>query len=375
MPFSFRVDAVCPHTGARAGTLTTPHGEVRTPFFMPVGTRGTVKGILPAQLRAIGSQVVLANTYHLHLRPGEAIVRALGGLHAFMGWDGPLLTDSGGYQVFSLAALAAVDEDGATLKSVVDGSAVRFTPEGVMDIERDLGADVAMALDHCPSDPTDREQVARATERTHRWLARCVARWQANGGLAAGQALFGIVQGGAFGDLRAASVQAVTEHDLPGYAIGGVSVGEGHEELRAAFEAAAPLLPAHKPRYLMGVGTPRDCIDAVAAGIDMFDCVTPTRHGRTHQAFTSEGRLNLRNRRFKDDPGPLDPASDCPLTRGFSRAYVSHLCRSDEMLGALILTLHNLRFFHRLMEDLRAAIQDGTLPALRARCAGWTDRA
>ena len=375
MPFSFRVDAVCPHTGARAGTLSTPHGDVRTPCFMPVGTRGTVKGIHPAQLRAVGTQMVLSNAYHLHLRPGERIVRAMGGLHSFMGWDGPLLTDSGGYQVFSLAHLTSVDEDGATLRSPVDGAPVRFTPEGVIDLERDLGADIAMALDHCPSDPTDREAVARATERTHRWLARCAARWRAHGGVESGQALFGIVQGGAFAALRAASVQAVTEHNQPGYAIGGVSVGEDPEVLRAAVEAAAPLLPDGRPRYLMGVGTPRDCIDAVAAGVDLFDCVTPTRHGRTHQAFTTEGRLNLRNERFKEDPGPLDPASDCPLTRGFSRAYVRHLCRSDEMLGAVILTLHNLRFFHRLMEDLRTAILDGSLPDLRARSARWTDRA
>jgi queuine tRNA-ribosyltransferase len=374
VPFSFRVDAVCPHTGARACTFSTPHGDVRTPFFMPVGTRGTVKGIRPTELAAVGTQVVLANTYHLHLRPGERTVRVLGGLHRFMGWNGPILTDSGGYQIFSLAHLTAVDEEGATVKSTVDGASVRLSPERVIDIERDLGADVIMALDHCPAEPSDRDGVGRATARTHRWLERCVRRWRDHGGADAGQALFGIVQGGAFADLRAESVAAVTAHDLPGYAIGGVSVGEGPDAMRLAVEAAAPLLPADRPRYLMGVGMPRDFVDAVCAGVDMFDCVTPTRHGRTHQAFTTQGRINLRNNRFRDDPEPIDSASDCPLTRDFSRGYVRHLCKSDEMLGAILLSLHNLRFFHRLMEELRAAIVAGTMPELRARVAAWGDR-
>ena len=373
--FAFRVDATCPHTGARAGTLTTPHGEVRTPLFMPVGTKGTVKGVHPRQLAEVGTQMVLANTYHLHLRPGEATVRDLGGLHGFMGWGGPVLTDSGGYQIFSLSHLTGIDEDGATLRSIVDGDTVRFTPERVMDIQRDLGADVAMALDHCPADPGDRDGVAAATERTHRWLGRCVERWNEAGGRAGGQALFGIVQGGSFPDLRRASVEAVTSHDLPGYAIGGVSVGEGVEAMRLAVETAAPLLPADRPRYLMGVGTPRDCVDAVSRGVDMFDCVTPTRHGRTHQAFTSQGRINLRNRRYRDDPTPLDPEADCELLRGFSRGYLRHLCKSDEMLGAILITLHNLRFFHRLMEDLRRAIEQGTMPELQRRVAGWMERA
>jgi queuine tRNA-ribosyltransferase len=375
MSFAFRVDATCPRTGARAGTLTTPHGEVPTPFFMPVGTRGSVKGLRPAELRAVGARVLLANAYHLHLRPGAPTVRRLGGLHGFMDWDGPILTDSGGYQIFSLGHMTRVDEEGATLRSLVDGAPVRLTPESVVDIEAELGADIAMALDHCPSDPTDRNAVALATERTHRWLARGVARWRERGGLATGQALFGIVQGGAFPDLRAASVQAVVEHDLAGYAIGGVSVGEDPEALRLAIQASAPLLPANRPRYLMGVGTPRDFVDAIAMGIDMFDCVTPTRHGRTHQAYTSAGRINLRNQRYRDDPSPIDPSSDCPLTRGFSRGYVRHLCQSGEMLAAVLLSLHNLRFFHRLLEDARQAIFDGTLPELRARVAAYDQRA
>ena len=365
--FGFRVDHRCPHTGARAGTFFTPHGEVRTPFFMPVGTRGTVKGVRPAELTAVGTQVVLANTYHLVLRPGTKTVKSLGGLHRFMGWDGPILTDSGGYQLFSLAHLTSIDDEGAWLKSIVDGSDVRFTPEAVMDFEHDLGADVIMALDQCPADPGARADVEEATERTHAWLDRCVTRWRTNGGAAAGQALFGIVQGGAFPDLRRASVEAVTAHDLPGYAIGGVSVGEERDAMRMAVESSAPLLPEEKPRYLMGIGTPLDCVEAVCAGIDMFDCVTPTRHGRTHQAFTSEGRINLRNKKYADDPSPLDPASDCALTAPFSKGYLRHLCKADEMLGAILITLHNLRFFHRLMEEMRRAIAEGTLPDLRQR--------
>jgi len=309
---------------------------------------------------------VLANTYHLHLRPGEEVVHALGGLHRFMGWDGPLLTDSGGYQVFSLEQLVQVDDDGATFRSVVDGSAVRMTPESAVEIQARLGADVAMAFDHCPSDPKDRATVAAACERTHRWLERCVRRHADLGGETRGQALFGIVQGGAFEDLRAASVDAVCAHDLPGYAIGGVSLGEDRAALHAAVAYTAPRLPDDRPRYLMGVGTPADFFAAVAAGVDLFDCVTATRHGRTHQAFTRAGRLNLRNAAFTRDPGPLEEDCDCPACTGFSRGYLRHLCRSKEMLGAELLTLHNLRHFHRLLEGLRAAIAADRVAAFRA---------
>ncbi|HEX6883035.1 MAG TPA: tRNA guanosine(34) transglycosylase Tgt [Planctomycetota bacterium] len=352
---------------ARAGTFHTPHGAVPTPAFMPVGTRASVKGVRPDELHALGTRMLLANTYHLALRPGAELVRELGGLHRFMGWDGPILTDSGGYQIFSLEALVAIDEQGATLRSVVDGKKLRFTPEHVMALERDLGADVIMALDHCPSDPTERARVEDATERTHRWLARCVTAWQAAGGLAGGQALFGIVQGGAFDDLRARSVAAVTAHELAGYAIGGVSVGEDRAAMRRAVRAAAPLLPAEKPRYLMGVGTPLDLYDAVRAGVDLFDCVTPTRHGRNHQAFTWEGRLNLRNARHERDERPLEEDCDCPACRTVSRAYLRHLCMCGEMLAGVLLTQHNLRFFHRCMEAMRAAIERGELAALEPR--------
>ncbi len=371
--FGFRIEA---SDGlARAGSFTTPHGAVATPAFMPVGTRASVKGVHPDELRALGTRMLLANTYHLALRPGSALVRELGGLHRFMGWDGPILTDSGGYQVFSLGDLCTVDEDGATIRSVVDGAKVRFTPESVMALERDLGADVIMALDHCASDPAARPAVTDASARTHRWLARCVADWRAHGGLATGQALFGIVQGGAFDDLRAQSVEAVTSHDLPGYAIGGVSVGEDRAAMRRAVEAAAPLLPADKPRYLMGVGTPLDLYEAVRVGVDLFDCVTPTRHGRNHQAFTWAGRANLRNACHERDPRPLEEDCDCPACTRFSRAYLRHLCMAGEMLAAVLLTQHNLRFFHRCMEAMRTAIRAGDLAQLAERIARAQGRA
>lgn len=357
--FGFELQATCPHTGARAGLLHTPHGTAETPLFMPVGTRGTVKGVTPRQLADAGSTVVLANTYHLHLRPGEDVVRELGGLHAFMGWDGPILTDSGGYQVFSMADLRDLTEEGVALKSIVDGDRIQLTPEKATDIQMDLGANVFMAFDHCPSDPTDRAEVTDATARTTRWLERCVQRYEERGGLGSGQALFGICQGGAFEDQRRASVEAILEHDLVGYAIGGVSVGEHKRALVDAIEMAAPLLPADKPRYLMGVGTPEDFFAAVVRGVDMFDCVTPSRHGRMHQAFTRAGRMNLRNQRWARDTRPIDEACACETCAGFSRGYLRHLCKTNEMLGATLISIHNVHFFHDLMTRLRAAILAG----------------
>jgi queuine tRNA-ribosyltransferase len=373
-PFAFAVEERCPNSAARRATFDTPHGKVASPAFMPVGTRGTVKGIQPAELRQVGSTMILANAYHLHLRPGADVVRDLGGLHAFMGWDGPILTDSGGYQVFSQLDLATIDDDGVTLRSIVDGLPVRLTPESVMDIERDLGADVIMAFDHCPHDPLDEGAVAAATDRTHRWLERCVRRWRENGGTERGQALFGIVQGGAFEELRRASVEAVTAHDLPGYAIGGVSLGEGRTAMLRGIESAAPRLPADKPRYVMGVGMPLDFVDAVLLGADLFDCVTPTRHGRNHQAFTSHGRLNLRHAAWRRDTSPIDEQCDCAVCARHSRGYLRHLCKTNEMLAGVLLTLHNLRFFHRLMERIRAAIPDGSLRELRAEIAAIPEK-
>ena len=373
--FGFRVETRSTRTRARLGVFDTPHGPVRTPAFMPVGTRGTVKGVLPRELDELGASMVLANTYHLFLRPGAEVVRALGGLHSFMAWDGPILTDAGGYQVFSMSDLASIDEDGVSLRSIVDGGKVRLTPERVVEIQRDLGADVQMAFDHCPPDPTDRSGVIAATDRTHRWLERCVRRHEELGGVASGQALFGIVQGGAFEDLRQSSVEHVVAHDLVGYAIGGVSVGEDRSAMRTAVEAAAPRLPEDKPRYLMGVGLPLDFFDAIASGIDLFDCVTPTRHARNHQVFTSRGRANLRNRCWREDPRPLDPECDCTACTSFSRGVLRHLCTTDEMLGAMLLTQHNLRVFFRLFDRIREAIRvdrlnelrDEVLPAMQAK--------
>ncbi|MAF66594.1 MAG: tRNA guanosine(34) transglycosylase Tgt [Planctomycetes bacterium] len=367
-PFAFERLAACPDSDARRGRFHTPHGAVETPAFMPVGTRATVKGVLPADLRRVGTRMVLANTYHLHLRPGEETVAALGGLHRMMAWDGPILTDSGGFQVFSMSDLCRVDEGGVDFRSTIDGSRVRMTPEGAVDIQRALGADVAMAFDHCPARPGERGEVLDATDRSHRWLERCVARHRELGGLASGQALFGIVQGGAFEDLRRASVEAVCAHDLAGYAVGGISLGEEREAMLTAMSATGPYLPAEKPRYLMGVGTPRDFFDAVSVGFDLFDCVTPTRNARNHTVFTSFGRLNLRNRGFADDPAPLDPACDCVACTSFNRGTLRHLCTTDELLAATLLSLHNLRVFHSLLERVREAIGAGGLARLRAEC-------
>jgi len=365
-PFGFEVLARAHDGPARVGRFTTPHGVVPTPAFMPVGTRGTVKGVLPRDLAAVGSTMILANTLHLHLRPGEGAVQALGGLHRFMAWNGPILTDSGGYQVFSMADLRTLNEDGVTFQSIVDGARIHLSPERAVEIQRALGADVFMAFDHCPADPTDRRQVEDATARTHRWLDRCRARYDADGGLATGQALFGIVQGGAFPDLRAASVDAVAAHGFVGNAIGGVSVGEDREQMLIAVEAAAPRLPEDRPRYLMGVGTPRDFLDAVARGIDLFDCVTPTRHGRNHQVWTTRGKVNVRNGGWKDYDGPLDPGLEVPHVSAFPLAVLRHYAVSDEMLAGMLLTLQNLAFFHHVMDLVRDAIRAGTLEQLRA---------
>ncbi len=365
-PFGFRLLHRARPGGPRTGVFSTPHGDVDTPAFMPVGTRATVKGVLPRDLREAGASMILANTYHLHLRPGEDVVAELGGLHRMMAWDGPILTDSGGYQVFSMADLARVDEDGVTFRSIVDGATVRLTPERVVEIQAKLGADVQMAFDHCAAAPLDRAGVEAATQRTHRWLERAVRRHRELDGEERGQALFGIVQGGAFADLRRMSVEAVTSHDLVGYAIGGVSVGEDRAHARRVVAETAPLLPEDRPRYLMGVGTPEDFFDAVATGIDLFDCVTPTRNARNATAFTSRGRVNLRNLVWRRDAGPLDPACDCPACTDYSLGTLRHLFVCDEMLGPMLLSLHNLRTFHRLLARMRAAIAEDRLGELRA---------
>lgn len=319
---------------------------------MPVGTLGTVKGLTPAQLEAAGAQMVLANTYHLHLQPGEKIVEQAGGLHAFMGWQGPILTDSGGFQVFSLSELRRITDEGVTFRSPRDGQIVELTPERSIAIQNALGADVIMAFDECPPYPAERSAVVAATERTYRWLKRCMEAHQRP----YEQALFGIVQGGVYLDLRAQAAQALAALELPGYAIGGVSVGEPAELMHAIVGSTAPLLPPEKPRYLMGVGTYREMVRAIASGVDLFDCVIPTRLGRHGTALVQGERWNLKNARFREDFSPLDPACPCYTCRTFSRAYLGHLVRSREMLGYILLSLHNVTELIRFTQNIRQAI-------------------
>ena len=352
MGFSFKCQSACSHTQARAGIFHTPHGVVETPRFMPVGTLATVKGIIPQQLTAADAQMILANTYHLHLQPGEEIVGDAGGLHDFMAWNGPILTDSGGFQVFSLSELRQITEEGVTFKSPRDGSIIKLTPERSIQIQNALGADVIMAFDECPPADATKEQVRAATERSYRWLTRCIEAHHKTDK----QALFGIVQGGVHLDLRQTAVEQLTELDLPGYAIGGVSVGEAPELINATVRYTAPLLPAHKPRYLMGVGTYREMARAIAAGIDLFDCVIPTRLGRHGTALVRGERINIKNARFKRDYQPLDATCTCYACTNFSRAYLNHLVRSREMLGYIMLSLHNITELIRFTQQIRRSI-------------------
>lgn len=359
-------------TRARLGRIITPHGVFDTPAFMPVGTRASIKGLTPEQTRSTGSQIILANAYHLMLRPGAELIRRRGGCHEFMRWHGPILTDSGGYQAFSMADINHVDDEGVTFRSIVDGAQVHVSPERSMEVQNDIGADIIMAFDDCPPAAEDTSANRRdhkptpwradhssrlriANERTIRWLERCL-RAHARPDE---QALFGIVQGGTDYDLRRQSARHVCAIELPGYAIGGVAVGEGPEQIRAIVEFTAPLLPESKPRYLMGVGYERDIVMAVRAGVDMFDCVLPTRNGRNGSAFTRSGRFQLRNARFAEDDGPIDPVCDCPVCGGgFSRAYLRHLFVAGEMLGPMLLSLHNISHFQRLLLDIRRAIRE-----------------
>jgi queuine tRNA-ribosyltransferase len=348
--FAFTVDS---RDGrARVGRLVTPHGEAATPAFMPVGTAAAVKAVLHRDLAEIGARILLANTYHLMLRPGDALVASLGGLHGFTGWSGPFLTDSGGYQVFSLAALRKLDEEGVRFQSHIDGSEHLLSPERSMAIQQNLGADIAMAFDECPPGDAARDVVEAATARTTRW-----ARRSRDAHTRSDQWLFGIVQGGVHLDLRAASARALVELDFPGYAVGGLAVGEpkpGRDRVLAEVDA---LLPAERPRYLMGVGTPADLIDAVACGIDMFDCVLPTRNARNGQLFTSRGRISIRNARYRDDPRPPDPDCRCHTCRTASRAYLRHLHLAGEMTAATLMSLHNLFYYLDMMEKLRQSIR------------------
>jgi queuine tRNA-ribosyltransferase len=363
--FDFHLDGTSGQ--ARAGTLTLPHGVVQTPAFMPVGTQGTVRALSPFDLRAVGTRMVLANTYHLHVRPGEEVVAALGGLHRFMGWDGPILTDSGGFQIFSLEGFRRVDDEGVEFQSHVDGGRRHLTPERAMEIQWALGPDVAMALDHVPPGTADRAAAADALDRTLGWLARARERHAALSARAPErQTLWPILQGGVYPDLRDRALEQVLAlGPWTGLAVGGLAVGEPRDAMYATLDRLAPALPAGSPRYLMGVGFPGDLLEAVARGLDLFDCVAPTRNGRNGQAFTPDGTVNLRNAAHRTDPTPLDPGCDCETCRTYSRGYLRHLFVADELLGLRLLSLHNVRFLIRLGEDARRRVLDGTFDVWR----------
>lgn len=347
----------CKQTGARLGRLHTPHGVIETPIFMPVGTQATVKAMTPEELKDIGSQIILSNTYHLYMRPGHDLIERAGGLHKFMNWDKPILTDSGGFQVFSLGPLRKIKEEGVEFRSHLDGSKHFLSPEKATEIQNDLGSDIIMAFDECAPYPADRQYVKNSLERTTRWLERCKAAHK----YPERQALFGIVQGGMYKDLREQSAREITAIDLPGYAIGGLSVGEPKEMMYEVLDYTVPLLPEDKPRYLMGVGSPDDLLEGVLRGIDMFDCVLPTRIARNGTAMTSQGKVVVRNASYAEDFTSLDPECDCYTCRNYTKAYLRHLIKCNEILGARLLTIHNLHFLLKLMENVRGAIKEDRL--------------
>ncbi len=354
----FRLINTC--RGARAGELYNPHGTVPTPVFLPVGSQAAVKTLTPGEVRDLGFGMVLANTYHLYLRPGIEVIEKMGGLHRFMAWDSAILTDSGGYQVFSLAPLCRVTDEGVTFRSHIDGSEHFLTPELAIQYQEALGADVIMVLDECPACDDSQQKVRRSLARTHRWAERCLHAHQRTD-----QALYAIVQGGIFPELRRESVEYLAALDFPGYAIGGLSIGEPKETTLALVEQTVPLLPEHKPRYLMGVGSPEDIVEGVARGIDIFDSALPTRVARNGALFTGQGRHNIRNAVFSKMDGAIDPDCDCYTCRTFSAAYLSHLFRSDELLALRLATIHNLRFISNLMQKIRTAVLDGTFNQFR----------
>lgn len=347
----------CAQSGARLGKLHTPHGVIDTPTFMPVGTQATVKAMTPLELKEIGAEIILSNTYHLFIRPGHKLIKKFGGLHGFMNWDRPILTDSGGFQVFSLNELRKITEEGVIFRSHLDGTKHFFTPEFVMEIQEALGADIIMAFDECTPWPCEHDYAKKSLERTARWLKRCKDSHQNT----EKQALFGIIQGGTFKDLRIESAKLTTNIELPGYAIGGLSVGEPKDIMNEVLEYTVPEMPADKPRYLMGVGSPDCLIDGVLRGIDMFDCVLPTRIARNGTVMTSNGKLVIRNAEYAEDHEPLDPRCDCYACKNFSRGYIRHLIKANEILGGRLTTVHNLRFLQNLMKDIRQAIADDRL--------------
>ncbi len=360
MPFTFTLKKTCNHTMARRGCLETPHGTIETPVFMPVGTQATVKALTPDQVKAAGAEIILSNTYHLYLRPGHDLVKEAGGLHRFMNWDKPILTDSGGFQVFSLGALRKITEEGAAFQSHLDGSRHMLSPEKAMEIEQALGADIIMAFDECTAYPAEYNVVAAAMDRTHRWAERCVkAKTRED------QALFGIVQGGLYADLRQESAKVIASMDFPGNAIGGLSVGEPKPLMNDMLEVVAPLLPEHKPRYLMGVGS-FDCIvDGIARGVDMFDCVLQTRVARNGTAMTRRGRLVIRNATYARDFAPIEEGCTCYTCQNFTRAYVRHLIKTSEILGATLLSIHNVHATIQFVKDIRTAIEEDRFAAFK----------
>ena len=361
---TLRFELLATDGAARRGRVHARHGSIETPAFMPVGTYGTVKAMTPEELEGLGAEIVLGNTFHLMLRPGHELIASLGGLHRFMHWSRPILTDSGGFQVFSLAKLRKINEEGVRFRSPIDGSEVRLTPEDSMDVQRALGSDIAMMFDDCTAWPASAEQARLSMERSMRWARRCVGHYYRDGDREAAPGdLFGIVQGGMYEDLRRESLDALLELDLPGLAVGGLAVGEPEAERLRVLEALLPRMPQDRPRYLMGVGRPEDIVAAVLRGIDMFDCVMPTRHARNGHLFTSTGVINIRNAVHQRDPEPIDPACACYTCRNYSRAYLRHLDRCKEILGSRLNTIHNLHFYLELMRQLRAAIEAGNLQA------------
>ena len=362
--FCFNIDAT--EGAARAGVLKTPRGDIRTPAFMPVGTAGTVKALTVDQVAQAGADIILGNTYHLMLRPGGERMQRLGGLHRFMRWEKPILTDSGGYQVMSLSQLRKLDKDGVTFRSHIDGSEHRLTPERAIELQADqIGADIVMQLDECPALPAPRNDVKKAMELSLAWALRCKRAF----GARETQNLFAIVQGGVDPQLRQASAEALVGEGFDGYAIGGLAVGEGHDDMLATLDVTTQLLPTHRPRYLMGVGKPLDIVEAVARGVDMFDCVLPTRSGRHGQAWTDAGPLNITNARFAEDLSPLDETSACPASRDYSKAYLHHLFKAGEILGQALLSWHNVAYYQALMQRIRAAIRERRFSQLRGEFA------
>ena len=370
-PFSYELKHICKQSGARLGVLHTPHGDIQTPIYMPVGTAACVKAMTPREMEEIGTQILLSNTYHLHLRPGEDLVQEAGGLHNFMDWHKPILTDSGGFQVFSLAKLRRIKEEGVYFQSHIDGKAIFMGPEESMQIQSNLGSTIAMAFDECPPHPATREYMQNSVDRTTRWLRRCKKEMDRLNSLEdtvnPHQMLFGINQGGTFEDIRIEHAKEISKMDLDGYALGGLAVGETHEEMYNILEKTVPYLPEDKPTYLMGVGTPVNILEAVDRGVDFFDCVYPTRNGRHGHVYTNQGKLNMFNKKYELDHRPIEEGCQCPACRSYSRAYIRHLLKAKEMLGMRLCVLHNLYFYNTMMSEIRQAIEEGNYKEYKKR--------